>query len=859
MVSTEKDQKAVASEAKQEWERILEEAISRADGMHIKPRTEEKQETASTQPQGDAQSIADDWDLEAILGRQWRADERGSEPEQPRQPEPDLVTRQEQQDEPVRRRRDETPVRRNRQTGASGERPAAQRRRPADSSAKREVSGHSGSTSRERQGGTTGGKRPGGRRKKATPLQKFRKNSLWLLAFLWFSLVFAELVVRGVTDKASFWEPGWFLSMLFSILPAILIFVVSTISKNTRVNKWIVSVIMVLVYIIYASQLIYYQIFGQFYTAVSMGNAGQGFGFMTTILVTIWKNLLALLFLLLPTLFVIIFGRGFFSFKGGAGLKSSAVMAALGVVIHFLVVLILPLWGTDVRTPHDFYHYVYDVKDSAAQLGLGTAFRLDMKWAIFGTGKTHGLDLGSDYVPNDPKPSDTDTNSTDSTDPDSTGDTTQTAPIEYGYNVLESLDLEALAAAEGDSDIRDMHLYFDSIEPTKQNEKTGLFKGCNLILITAESFSHLAIDPELTPTLYKMQTEGFNFTNFYTPIWGVSTSDGEYVAMTGTIPKPGVWSFYRTGEQENNMSLTMCGQLKKLGYTAHGYHNHDYAYYDRELSHPNMGYIWKGIGNGLEYSGDPDNLDGVNSSNWPESDLELIQFTTEDYIHQEPFHAYYMTVSGHKEYNFLGGNDMSTKNKAAVQDLPYSENVRAYLATQIELDKAMELLLQRLEEAGVLENTVIAISADHYPYGLTPEELSELEGHEIDTTFEMYRNALIIYKPGMEPETIDEPCCSMDILPTLSNLFGLDFDSRLYIGHDIFSDAEPLVIFQNRDWLTDKASYVFRTGEVVSLTGEEISDEYVKYIKRVVNNKFSASANILDMDYWGILFGKEEE
>ncbi len=861
-MTTEKDQVAITSEAKQEWERILEEALHRADGMPFQSKAEEKREAVDSTARDDAQSIADNWDLEVLLGRQWMPDERGSDPEPPVRAEPDLITRRENKEGATPQTVQE---RRSRTQTAVADRPTGERRRPSGASASHNSRTNTSarqsgtaSSNRERRSADSRPRTTGGKRKKLTPIQKFRKNTFWLLAFLWFALVFSELLVRAVTSDGTFWEAGWFLSLLFAIFPAILIFVVSTISKKPKVNKWIVCIILFVVYMLYASQLVYYQVFGQFYTAVSMGNAGQGFGFMTTILVTIGKNIIALIFLAFPMLFAILFGRRFFSFKGGAGLKSSVALTVVGIVLHFFVVLILPLWGTDTMTPYDFYHYTYDVKDSAVQLGLGTAFRLDVKWAIFGTGKTHGLDLGDEDW-DEPKPSDSTgtsdaTGTSGSTDPDATGDTTQTAPTEYGYNVLESLDLEALAAAEGDSDIRDMHLYFDSIEPTKKNEKTGMFEGCNLILITAESFSHMAIDPELTPTLYKMQNEGFNFTNFYTPIWGVSTSDGEYVAMTGTIPKPGVWSFYRTGEQKNNMSLTMCGQLKKLGYSAYGYHNHDYAYYDRELSHPNMGYIWEGIGNGLEYSGDPNNLDGVNSSNWPESDIELIQFTTEDYIHQEPFHAYYMTVSGHKEYNFLGGNDMSTKNKSLVSHLPYSDTVKAYLATQIELDRAMALLLQRLEEAGVAENTVIVISADHYPYGLTPEEISELEGHEIDTTFEMYRNALIIYKPGMEPETVDELCCSMDILPTLSNLFGLDFDSRLYIGHDIFSDAEPLVIFQNRDWMTDKACYKYREGEVISLTGEEISEDYIKRINRMVKNKFSASASILDMDYWGILF-----
>ncbi len=150
-------------------------------------------------------------------------------------------------------------------------------------------------------------------------------------------------------------------------------------------------------------------------------------------------------------------------------------------------------------------------------------------------------------------------------------------------------------------------------------------------------------------------------------------------------------------------------------------------------------------------------------------------------MNEEPFHAYYMTVSGHLEYNFQG-NAMAAKNQALVEDAPYSEHVRAYLACQIELDRALELLLQRLDEAGVAENTVIALTGDHYPYGLTPEEQSELAGHTLEENFELYRNACILYKKGMTPEQVERPCSSLDLLPTLCNLFGLDFDSPAIHG-----------------------------------------------------------------------------
>ena len=110
----------------------------------------------------------------------------------------------------------------------------------------------------------------------------------------------------------------------------------------------------------------------------------------------------------------------------------------------------------------------------------------------------------------------------------------------------------------------------------------------------------------------------------------------------------------------------------------------------------------------------------------------------------------------------------------------------------------------------------------------------------------------------MTPETVDWPCSSLDLLPTLCNLFGLDYDSRLYIGHDMFSDAEPLIIFQDRSWITDKASYNAATGEFTVLTDETLPEDYESTIDDIVYNKFTISALILDLDYWRVLFGQDD-
>ena len=155
------------------------------------------------------------------------------------------------------------------------------------------------------------------------------------------------------------------------------------------------------------------------------------------------------------------------------------------------------------------------------------------------------------------------------------------------YNVL-NIDFDSLLSGEEDETLREMHRYFAGLKPTEKNEFTGKYQGYNLILITAEGFSHLAVRPDVTPTLYKLYQEGYKFTNFYTPLWGVSTSDGEYVACTGLIPKTGIWSFKRSAQ--NSLPLVMGNQLKKLGFQTVAYHNHSYKYYGRDFSHPNMGY-----------------------------------------------------------------------------------------------------------------------------------------------------------------------------------------------------------------------------------------------------------------------------
>ena len=246
------------------------------------------------------------------------------------------------------------------------------------------------------------------------------------------------------------------------------------------------------------------------------------------------------------------------------------------------------------------------------------------------------------------------------------------------YNMLE-LDLVKLAElSSGSSEKEWLSRYIAGLEPTKTNEYTGMFKDCNLIYITAEGFSTYAVNADLTPTLYKLANSGFVFTNYYVPLWQTSTSDGEYVNLTGLIPD-GQFSMKKSAE--NNMAYALPAFFQEEGCVNMAYHNNTLSYYDRHLSHPNLGYDFKASKLGdLEEAEWGDKIFYMeNPGRWPSSDLEMFQYTIPEYIQAQRFNVYYMTVSGHMYYSFTG-NSMSKKNQEAVAHLDMSENARAYIA-----------------------------------------------------------------------------------------------------------------------------------------------------------------------------------
>ena len=127
---------------------------------------------------------------------------------------------------------------------------------------------------------------------------------------------------------------------------------------------------------------------------------------------------------------------------------------------------------------------------------------------------------------------------------------------------------------------------------------------------------------------------------------------------------------------------------------------------------------------------------------------------------------------------------------------------------------------------------------------------NELAGSYLDRTFECYRNSLIIYSASMEePIKVDKVCSSLDILPTVLNLMGLPYDSRMLVGRDIMSDSPGLVIMHDGSFIADGFRYNASTGEVIS-RGGKVSDSELENLTSTVSNRFRMADAICELDYY---------
>lgn len=647
-----------------------------------------------------------------------------------------------------------------------------------------------------------------------------------LLLHLWTadSLVFGRLSAVAAFGLAS----GCGLGLITALLPP-------------KGEKWTAVVLGALLGVLGLLQFFIHDAFGVFMPMISVFATAEGVatGYGDVVASLLLKNIWRICLVMAPVVLYALVSCGTCRSR-----KRSLALLLCAVLLYVGGIGLVNLVGLDTAQFSSAANFDGTVKSFGLSMGL----LLDL---------TGGAAAGAGGVEFDiPQDTQAPTEPVQVTEPEETTLPPETVaptepPVVYEPHAYD-LDFEALAQSESSSKVAAIHQYVASQTPAMENEFTGLFQGKNLILITAEAFSSAVVDPELTPTLYRMANEGIRFTDYYHQLWGCGTTGGEAGNVLGLIPYGGTTTMMEVVEQD--MFLTMGNQLQKLGYASAAFHNNDHTYYNRHKTHTKLGYdTFFAWGNGME--------DLINDG-WTRSDEEMFQVTLPEYLNQTPFSLYYMTLSGHSPYA-VKSNTMARKNYDLVKDLPYSEFVKGYLACNMELELAMAYTIAALEEAGIADDTVIVISTDHYPYGLAPSDtwggkdyMAELYGKGWNNDLTRDSSTLIIWSGCLEDMdlVVEDPVSALDILPTLSNLFGVEYDSRLMLGRDVFSDSEPLVFWPlTYSWKTDKGFYNGKTGEFTPVEGVEVPEDYVEGVSTVVKNKTVYSRSVQSYNYFNVI------
>ena len=637
---------------------------------------------------------------------------------------------------------------------------------------------------------------------------KVKKINVLLVLFI--CIMYMEVLFNIVTfGVQSLLDIKMIYTVLFSIIVSLVIGFICKIG-NKKINKVLTIISMFILGVYYFGAYMFKSLFNTFFSFHLLGISDQAATFIGDAVMEIIKRLPILLLFLLPFIFVIIF-KNRLSFRKKKRNNIVQIIALIFTVGLFIVSINLN------PESKQLFSEVDNNAMNIEKLGLNVATYLDVKRIFFPIAeKIEQSDLVENFTEEEKS---------------------------FGPNSVD-IDFNSLIENTNNKTIKEMHEYFMNQQPTYKNEYTGLYEGKNLIVVMGESLNDIAISEKYTPTLYKLSHEGFEFTNFYTPI-NMSTLGGEFQMQTGLFAnlamlttkfRPGTTYFpYGLGKVFNDRD-----------YYVSAYHANTYSFQSRDKYLKSLGYDnYIAKGTGLEKL--------MNCNIWPQSDYDMVNATIDDILTHDKFMAYYVSVSGHMPWG-LSNNAMAARNKEAVADLKAGDEAKGYVAANIELDKALELIIKKLEETNKLDDTVIAVVPDHYPYSMNINSINELSTYKRDERFEVNHSSLIIWNNKQEHKEITKITNSLDFIPTMLNLFNVEYDSRLITGKDIFAPNEGLVFFTDRSWISDKGRYNAATGRFSPVNeDEEISPEYIKQINSVVSSRINTSKLIMENDYYRIV------
>ena len=390
--------------------------------------------------------------------------------------------------------------------------------------------------------------------------------------------------------------------------------------------------------------------------------------------------------------------------------------------------------------------------------------------------------------------------------------------------------------------------YFINQPISDKNEMTGIFEGKNVIFILMESVNEIITEyPDYYPNFAKMVNDGWYFENNYSPRNACATLNNEFSGMTSLYSIHSICTAKRY--RNNQYPESVFGVYKDAGYTTFSAHNYTEAYYPRSTIHKNMGsQDYYGVQRlGISYSNEY--INWSNDDDFMAEVLKIIDKKTAN--NNKPFMTWLTTVSGHQPYtvdSIQGSRYLSMTNGTGLPT-----DVRRFMSKLKIMDNGFGILLEGLEKRGILDDTVIALYGDHYPYGLSKDHLNKALSYNANKDMSAEKVPLLIYNSAVKGKRMSGYTSYLNVVPTLANMSGLDFDPRLYLGTDVFSDDyESLVVFSDGSWKNEYGYYKASSNKMTYYQ-DGMTEAEIARINSVIETKTKLSELAITNNYFKYL------
>lgn len=361
------------------------------------------------------------------------------------------------------------------------------------------------------------------------------------------------------------------------------------------------------------------------------------------------------------------------------------------------------------------------------------------------------------------------------------------------------------------------------------NNYYGILKGKNVIYVLMESIDSWLVTKDVMPTLYNLEQTGLNFTNRYSPAFGGGqTINSEFAMNTGLYAVENSKAIYNY--DKNDFSASLANKLKENNYSAISIHTNTGSFYNRTYFHQALGYD-----NHYALT-DMKNINHTDYNYYNDSSLVKNDETYNLIVREEPFFSFIISYSAHVPYDDT--NDRCISN-------PYNLNVEGNKELSCirnlahETDEMLRILIERLKNDNLLDNTVLVLATDHYAYGYG-DQASIKKYKNTNNDYLLQKVPLVIWSPNLKHNNIDTLMDTADILPTLLYMMGIDYNEDYYIGTNVFSSNHDNFVYFSGDTFYDgKTLYDSNTKNINNAN----IDETIKTIRKKIdlNNKFIIS------------------